>query len=82
MGTHAGTPEHPKPGQQHLYVVKDPATDEPLHIEPECLTCDIHHYLWSSRNHYVNCSHFTAFINPLPYDGKLYFKTLIIFKNV
>ncbi|XP_075212470.1 inactive dipeptidyl peptidase 10 isoform X3 [Lycorma delicatula] len=63
LGTHEA-----KPGQQHLYVVKDPATDEPLHIEPECLTCDTNRYLWSSRKQYVNCSHFTAFINPLRHD--------------
>ncbi|XP_039280543.1 inactive dipeptidyl peptidase 10 isoform X2 [Nilaparvata lugens] len=66
LGTHES-----KPGQRHLYVVRDPATDEPLHVEPECLTCNIHRYLWSSKNTYTNCSHFNAFVNPRLYGDSV-----------
>ncbi|XP_067002490.1 inactive dipeptidyl peptidase 10 [Anabrus simplex] len=53
-----------KPGQQHLYVVRDPATDDPRRLEPQCITCDLGDVLWSSRYWYSNCTHFTAFVSP------------------
>lgn len=38
-----------RPGQRHLYVVRDPAADDPRHFEPLCVTCDLGEVLWSSR---------------------------------
>ncbi|XP_055386032.1 inactive dipeptidyl peptidase 10 isoform X2 [Condylostylus longicornis] len=54
-----------KPGQRHLYVVKDPtAGEESRKSEPQCITCDLGDVLWSSRYYYINCSHFDAFLRP------------------
>ncbi|XP_055836833.1 inactive dipeptidyl peptidase 10 isoform X2 [Episyrphus balteatus] len=53
-----------KPGQRHLYVVKDPVSDDSRKSEPQCITCDLGEALWSSRYYYVNCSHFDAFLTP------------------
>ncbi|XP_017769373.1 PREDICTED: inactive dipeptidyl peptidase 10, partial [Nicrophorus vespilloides] len=55
--------EH-KPGQRHLYVVRDPSTDDPRRVEPQCITCDLGEVLWSSRYYYSNCTHFNALISP------------------
>ncbi|XP_014089401.1 dipeptidyl peptidase 4 [Bactrocera oleae] len=54
-----------KPGQRHLYMVKDPVNDESRKTEPQCITCDLGEALWSSRYYYVNCSHFDAFMTPV-----------------
>ncbi|XP_070069464.1 dipeptidyl peptidase 4 isoform X3 [Drosophila takahashii] len=54
-----------KPGQRHLYSVKDPIHDDTRKIEPQCITCDLGDDLWSSRYYYTNCSHFEAFITPV-----------------
>uniref|UniRef100_A0A1B6C3H0 Peptidase S9 prolyl oligopeptidase catalytic domain-containing protein n=1 Tax=Clastoptera arizonana TaxID=38151 RepID=A0A1B6C3H0_9HEMI len=64
-----GTSES-KPGQRHLYVVRDPATDDPIRsLEPQCLTCDLRIFLRSSQDHYRNCSYFSAYLDPIPpYD--------------
>lgn len=43
-----GTRER-RPGQRHLYVVRDPTADDPRHFEPLCVTCDLGEVLWSSR---------------------------------
>lgn len=59
MGTH-----ETKPGQRHLYVVKDPAADDPRRLQPMCITCDLGEHLWASRHHYTNCSHFRVSISP------------------
>ncbi|XP_018325145.1 inactive dipeptidyl peptidase 10 isoform X2 [Agrilus planipennis] len=68
-----GTQDH-KPGQKHLYVIKDPTTDDPRRIEPLCITCDLGGVLWSSRYYYGNCSHFSASISPrAASSGMLYY---------
>ncbi|CAO1378587.1 unnamed protein product [Diamesa serratosioi] len=54
-----------KPGQQHLYIVKDPINEDPRRTEPQCITCDLGDVLWSSRYYYSNCSHFEAYVAPL-----------------
>lgn len=56
------TQEH-KPGQRHLYVVKDPTTDDPKYLEPQCITCDLGKVLWGSRYFYSNCTHFHALVS-------------------
>lgn len=67
LGTHERSP-----GQRHLYVVQDPDTDAPLHMEPQCLTCNLHQYLGSKgRATYINCTYFTAYVSPLAPDGRL-----------
>lgn len=43
-----GTRER-RPGQRHLYVVRDPTADDPRRLEPLCVTCDLGEVLWSSR---------------------------------
>ncbi|KAL2736924.1 dipeptidyl aminopeptidase-like protein 6 isoform X1 [Vespula squamosa] len=43
-----GTRER-RPGQKHLYVVRDPIADDPRRLEPLCVTCDLGEVLWSSR---------------------------------
>ncbi|XP_054285172.1 inactive dipeptidyl peptidase 10 isoform X2 [Macrosteles quadrilineatus] len=66
LGTHERSP-----GQRHLYVVQDPDTDTPLHLEPQCLTCDLTTYLGArARSTYINCSHFNAYISLMPPDGE------------
>ncbi|KAF5307855.1 hypothetical protein FQR65_LT06587 [Abscondita terminalis] len=58
-----GTQEN-KPGQRHLYVIKNPPTEkDSRRIAPECITCDLGK-LWSSRYYYSNCTHFSASISP------------------
>lgn len=59
LGTH-----ETKPGQRHLYVVKDAGADDPKRLEPQCVTCDMGDVLWASRYHYGNCTHFNAAISP------------------
>ncbi|KAJ6649253.1 Inactive dipeptidyl peptidase 10 [Pseudolycoriella hygida] len=54
-----------KPGQIHLYIVKDPVSDDVRRSEPLCVTCDLGDVLWTSRYYYINCSHFDAFVSPL-----------------
>lgn len=58
-----------RPGQRHLYVVKDPVNDDvrsaDSRTEPQCITCDLGDVLWSSRYYYINCSHFDAFVTPM-----------------
>uniref|UniRef100_A0A182TIR2 Peptidase S9 prolyl oligopeptidase catalytic domain-containing protein n=1 Tax=Anopheles melas TaxID=34690 RepID=A0A182TIR2_9DIPT len=62
LGTHGK-----KPGQQHLYVVKDPVSEEVRRTEPTCITCDLSDVLWGSRYYYSNCSFFDAFVSSQPY---------------
>ncbi|XP_044727006.1 inactive dipeptidyl peptidase 10 [Chrysoperla carnea] len=57
-----GTVDH-RPGQQHLYVVRDPTTDDPRRFEPKCITCDFKDS-WTNRNLYSNCTHFDAAVSP------------------
>ncbi|KAG5874725.1 hypothetical protein JTB14_037241 [Gonioctena quinquepunctata] len=52
--------EENQPGQRHLYVVRDPSTDDPRRVESSCITCDLGGALWSSRYLYGNCTHFSA----------------------
>nr|CAD7396636.1 unnamed protein product [Timema cristinae] len=59
LGTRAG-----KPGQRHLYVVRDPSTDDVRRLEPQCITCDLGEVLRSSRYWYTNCTYFFATISP------------------
>lgn len=59
LGTHEA-----RPGQKHLYVVKDAGADDARRLEPQCITCDLSETLWASRYHYGNCSHFSATISP------------------
>ncbi|KAK6623027.1 hypothetical protein RUM43_008879 [Polyplax serrata] len=59
LGTH-----DTRPGQRHLYVVKDPGADDPKRLEPQCITCDLGEVLWASRYHYGNCSYFNAAVSP------------------
>ncbi|XP_063236972.1 inactive dipeptidyl peptidase 10 [Bacillus rossius redtenbacheri] len=59
LGTHDS-----KTGQRHLYVVRDPHTDDPRRLEPQCVTCDLGDVLWSSRYWYANCTHFSASVSP------------------
>ncbi|XP_055593286.1 dipeptidyl peptidase 4 [Uranotaenia lowii] len=59
LGTH-----DKRPGQQHLYIVKDPVYDELKRSEPTCITCDLSEVLWSSRYYYSNCTHFNAYVSP------------------
>lgn len=59
LGTHGK-----RPGQQHLYVVKDPVNEELKRSEPTCVTCDLSEVLWSSRYYYSNCTHFNAYVSP------------------
>nr|XP_023020216.1 inactive dipeptidyl peptidase 10 isoform X2 [Leptinotarsa decemlineata] len=56
--------EENKPGQRHLYVVRDPSTDDPRRVESSCITCDLGDVLWSSRYLYGNCTHFSAQVSP------------------
>ncbi|KAJ8977155.1 hypothetical protein NQ317_015478, partial [Molorchus minor] len=56
--------EENKPGQRHLYVVRDPSTDDPRRLEAHCITCDLGGVLWSSRYLYGNCTHFGAQVSP------------------
>ncbi|KAI4504853.1 hypothetical protein M0802_000403 [Mischocyttarus mexicanus] len=58
-----GTRER-RPGQRHLYVVRDPTADDPRRLEPLCVTCDLGEVLWSSRFYYTNCTHFGASVSP------------------
>ncbi|XP_043287837.1 inactive dipeptidyl peptidase 10 isoform X2 [Venturia canescens] len=58
-----GTRER-RPGQRHLYVVRDPTADDPRRLEPLCVTCDLGDVLWSSRFYYTNCTHFGASVSP------------------
>ncbi|KAK7873601.1 hypothetical protein R5R35_009292 [Gryllus longicercus] len=59
LGTHPS-----KPGQQHLYMVRDPSKeDDPRRLEPQCVTCDLGEVLWSSRAWYGNCTHFSAHLS-------------------
>ncbi|XP_044752432.1 dipeptidyl peptidase 4 isoform X2 [Coccinella septempunctata] len=53
-----------KPGQRHLFVVRDPSTDDPRRLESHCITCDLSDVLWSSRYLYGNCTHFNALVSP------------------
>ncbi|CAG2058285.1 unnamed protein product [Timema podura] len=53
-----------KPGQRHLYVVRDPSTDDVRRLEPQCITCDLGEVLRSSRYWYTNCTYFFATISP------------------
>lgn len=62
LGTHGK-----KPGQQHLYVVKDPVSDDLRRAEPTCITCDLSDVLWGSRYYYSNCSFFEAFVSSQPF---------------
>uniref|UniRef100_A0A0C9RBH7 Dpp10_0 protein n=1 Tax=Fopius arisanus TaxID=64838 RepID=A0A0C9RBH7_9HYME len=57
-----GTRER-NPGQKHLYVVRDPTTDDPRRLEPLCITCDLGDVLWSSRFYYTNCTRFGASVS-------------------
>lgn len=57
------TEEH-RPGQRHLFVIRDPSTDDPRRLESHCITCDLGDVLWSSRYLYGNCTHFNAIISP------------------
>nr|CAD7195978.1 unnamed protein product [Timema douglasi] len=70
LGTHAK-----KPGQRHLYVVRDPSTDDVRRLEPQCITCDLGEVMRSSRywvlvtrirapKGYTNCTYFFATISP------------------
>jgi len=43
-----GTRER-RPGQRHLYVVRDPTAEDSRRFEPLCVTCDLGEFLWSSR---------------------------------
>lgn len=52
-----------RPGQQHLYVVRDPTADDARRFEPQCITCDLGEVLWSSRFYYSNCTHFDASVS-------------------
>lgn len=70
-----GTQES-KPGQRHLYVVRDPATDDPRRLEPQCVTCDLGEVLWSSRYWYTNCTHFTASVSPGNVSGSMSYYVL------
>ncbi|XP_050518361.1 inactive dipeptidyl peptidase 10 isoform X2 [Diabrotica virgifera virgifera] len=56
--------EENRPGQRHLYVVRDPSTDDPRRLESHCITCDLGDVLWSSRFLYRNCTHFSAQVSP------------------
>lgn len=67
----AGTQEK-KPGQQHLYVVRDPVNEDPRRSESHCVTCpwgvsggggSISGAPWARRE-YINCSHFGALVSP------------------
>ncbi|XP_055628528.1 inactive dipeptidyl peptidase 10 isoform X2 [Toxorhynchites rutilus septentrionalis] len=66
LGTH-----EKRPGQQHLYVVKDPVYDELKRSEPSCITCDLSEVLWSSRYYYSNCTHFDAYMSPPPHMASI-----------
>lgn len=68
----SGTQEK-KPGQQHLYVVKDPVNDDPRRSEPHCITCETSAALWGSRLYYSNCSHFDAMVSPMSLAGCQYY---------
>ncbi|XP_076291931.1 A-type potassium channel modulatory protein DPP6 isoform X2 [Lasioglossum baleicum] len=63
-----GTRER-RPGQRHLYVVRDPTADDPRRLEPLCVTCDLGEVLWSSRFYYTNCTHFSASVSPAVADN-------------
>ncbi|XP_053998740.1 dipeptidyl aminopeptidase-like protein 6 isoform X1 [Hylaeus anthracinus] len=63
-----GTRER-RPGQKHLYVVRDPTADDPRRLEPLCVTCDLGEVLWSSRFYYTNCTHFGASVSPAVNDA-------------
>ncbi|XP_066594146.1 inactive dipeptidyl peptidase 10 isoform X2 [Prorops nasuta] len=58
-----GTRER-RPGQRHLYMVRDPTASDPRRLEPLCVTCDLGEVLWSSRFYYTNCTHFGASVSP------------------
>ncbi|CAH1183188.1 unnamed protein product [Phaedon cochleariae] len=56
--------EENKPGQHHLYMVRDPSIDDSRRLESHCITCDLGDVLWSSRYLYGNCTHFNAQVSP------------------
>ncbi|KAL7031758.1 hypothetical protein ACKWTF_007126 [Chironomus riparius] len=60
-----------KPGQQHLYTVRDPVNEDPRsslnkidRTEPQCITCESSETLWRSKDYYSNCTHFEAYVAP------------------
>uniref|UniRef100_A0A8D8RBP9 Inactive dipeptidyl peptidase 10 n=1 Tax=Cacopsylla melanoneura TaxID=428564 RepID=A0A8D8RBP9_9HEMI len=57
MGTHESWP-----GQQHLYVIKDPTADDTLRHNPKCITCDL-------SEPYKNCSYFNVYMNKISEQG-------------
>lgn len=66
LATREHTNQEYRPGQRHLYVARDPASSEdPRKSEPQCITCDLSDFLWSSRYYYddVNCTHFNALVS-------------------
>ncbi|XP_060517195.1 inactive dipeptidyl peptidase 10 isoform X2 [Cylas formicarius] len=60
--------EQHKTGQMHLFVSRDPTTDDPRRLESHCITCDLGDVLWGSRYLYGNCTHFDALVSP-PSNG-------------
>lgn len=57
-----------RPGQKHLYVVKDPVTDDPKRLSPVCVTCELDQFVGIQNRelYYANCTRFGASVNPSP----------------
>lgn len=61
-----GTGSAERPGQRHVYVVRDPnygggsnsVRARAEREEPRCLTCEL--AVWPARLHYANCSFWSA----------------------
>ncbi|XP_031763771.1 inactive dipeptidyl peptidase 10 isoform X1 [Galleria mellonella] len=59
-----------RPGQRHVYVVRDPSYGGGSNSvraraereEPRCLTCEL--AVWPARLHYANCSYWRATFSP------------------
>ncbi|XP_026325808.1 inactive dipeptidyl peptidase 10 isoform X1 [Hyposmocoma kahamanoa] len=69
-----------RPGQRHVYVVRDPGYGGGSNSvkaraereEPRCLTCELN--VWPARLHYANCSYWKAvFSPPKPKVGITYY---------
>lgn len=59
LGTHESGP-----GQQHMYVIKDPSADDTLRHNPKCLTCNL-----QQTEPYLNCTYFNVYMVKMSEQG-------------
>lgn len=51
-------------GEQHLYVINVQPNNGSVQPEPKCLTCKAMQLLSTAKQHFENCTHFSAYFNP------------------